>query len=145
MSNKTMTQDGFTLVEVIASIAIISILLLGVGQWLNFTNKTAISNNVKLVTTHLAKASIERLKIQPDDFFTKEQMNGAPITYKNCQTNQCDKLYRLLINDETYELTVIVKQNDSEEKLNLINILVTVEQPKRHIKSSAEGYVIDET
>lgn len=144
MWKQKTTQSGFTLVEVIASIAIISIILLGVVQLMNFTNKTAISNNVKLVTTHLAKATIERMKIQPEDFFTQEQINGEPITYNSCLANQCDQLYRLRINDEPYEVTVTVSQNDEETELSLINVIVTVEHVKRNITSTVEGYVIDE-
>lgn len=136
--------EGFTLVEVLASIVIISIILLGVVQLFNFTNKTAVSNNVKLVTTHLAKATIERMKIQSEDYFLPEQINGEPITKDNCQITNCTTLYQLTVNDETYDVAVIVNQNDEEVELHLINVIVTVIHANKDIKSTVEGYVIDE-
>jgi len=136
--------DGFTLVEVLASIVIISIILLGVVQLMNFTNKTAITNNVKLVTTHLAKATIERMKIKSEDYFLPEQINGEPITKENCQITSCKNLYRLTINDESYDVIVIVSQNSEEVELQLINVIVTVKHSNKNIKSTVEGYVIDE-
>ena len=57
------SRNGFTLVEVLAAIVIISIILIGVVNLLHFTNKTAYSNNAKLVSINLAKASIERIKL----------------------------------------------------------------------------------
>ena len=53
------SERGFTLVEVLASVVIISIVLIGVVNLLIFTNKTAVSNNDKLVAINLAKASID--------------------------------------------------------------------------------------
>lgn len=137
---------GFTLVEVLASVVIISVILLGVAQLFNFTNKTAVSNNIKLVTTHLAKASIERIKIQPEAYFTEEQIaESAPITLNNCKGENCETLYQLIINDDVYHVTVYPSQDEKESDLRLINVLVEVEHEKRGLKSTVEGYVINET
>jgi len=141
------TQKGFTLVEVLASIVIISVILLGVAQLMLFTNKTAVSNNSKLVTTHLAKATMERIKIEPDTYFSFSNVSTEKKEYtkNNCQVENCEELYEFYVNDQTYDVTVQVSQNDEEKELDLINVFVTVQQANKNTKSSVEGYVVDET
>ena len=56
-------QKGFSLIEVIASIVIISIVLLSFFQLFVQSNKTAAANNEKLVVINLADAQLERLKL----------------------------------------------------------------------------------
>ena len=144
--DKSKFDGGFTLVEVLASILIISIILLGVAQLMLFTNKTATSNNSKLITTHLAKATIERIKIKPEDYFPLDNIGTGRKEYSknNCQPTGCDQWYELLVNDQTYDVTVEVSQNLEEKELNLINIFVKVKQSNREIQSSLEGYVVHE-
>lgn len=140
-------EKGFTLVEVLASIVIISIILLGVGQLMLFANKTATSNNTKLVTTHLAKATIARIKIEPEAYFLLESVTEGGDTFdkSSCMPHDCQSLYEFYVNDETYDVIVRVSQNSSERDLNLFNVHVTVKHSSRPIQSSVEGYVVDET
>ena len=139
-------DNGLTLVEVLASIVIISVILLGVVQLLSFANKTAMSNNSKLVTTHLAKATIERIKTVPETYFSFYDINSESMTYtkNNCIPEACENLYQWNVNDRTYEVTVKVSQTNEEKILDLINVVVTVELSGKNIKSTVEGYVIDE-
>lgn len=144
-------EKGFTLVEVLASIVIISVILLGVVNLFTFTNKTAISNNNKLVTTHLAKATIERIKIQPNTYFSFNNITSEEISYtkNNCKPTNCTGLYQFNVNDELYNVTVTVSQTNrqsiKEEELGLVNIVVEVKHDEKKLKSTVEGYVIDET
>src|SRR5690625_6696683 len=91
------TQKGFTLVEVLASIVIISVILVGVAQLMLFTNKTAVSNNSKLVTTHLAKATMERIKIEPEAYFPFSNVTSEKKEYtkNNCHPTEDRKSTRL--------------------------------------------------
>lgn len=139
------TEKGFTLVEVLASIVIISILFLGIVQLLNFTNKTAVSNNAKLVSTHLAKATIERIKIKPDEFFPTDEIKTKTYDKSNCIPAHCEELFTFLVNDEVYDVYVKTSQNTEEYKLNLINVVVTIEQQNKNLTSTVEGYVVNET
>lgn len=140
-------EKGFTLVEVLASILIISIILLGAAQLMMLTNKTATSNNSKLVTTHLAKASIERIKIDPEAYFSFETIEAVEREYTkdNCHPNACADLYEFLVNDEIYDVTLRVSQNLEEKELNLVNIFVKVKQSNKDIQTTVEGYVVHET
>lgn len=143
---KNRNENGFTLVEVLASIVIISIILLGVSQLMNFTSKAAETNKTKLVTTHLAKASIERIKIKPEDYFQFSANDAAGKTYTraNCQGNDCS-VYEFDVNDQTYDVEVKVSQSDTknEKELGLIKVLVKVELRDKYINSQVEGYVSD--
>lgn len=139
-------RNGFTLVEVLAAIVIISIILIGVVNLLNFTNKTAYSNNAKLVSINLAKATMERIKIQPDQFFNKDDVTEEEVLYTSntCKPKDCQSVYKLYVNDQTYNVEVKVRQNKDEETLQLINTVVTVKlasDDQRMIESTVEGYV----
>lgn len=139
-------QTGFTLVEILASIVILSVIFIGIFQLFMFTSKTATSNNTKLVTTHMAKATIERIKIDHESFFQQEKVKPDPIIYtkNNCEPNHCEQLYEFFINDNVYEVEVKISQNANEKDLELINVVVTVEQIDKKVKSKVEGYVIYE-
>lgn len=140
------SRNGFTLVEVLAAIVIISIILIGVVNLLHFTNKTAYSNNAKLVSINLAKASIERIKLQPEAYFDLGNIIDTTYTSNNCVPKDCSSLYQLKVNDQTYEVKLQISQNEEEKKLQLINCVVTVKlnDDYRNIESTVEGYVIYE-
>ena len=155
------SERGFTLVEVLASVVIISIVLIGVVNLLIFTNKTAVSNNDKLVAINLAKASIERIKIEasdhdyerdgafpyfrlPDeepDYIGRDANNPEQYDGTNCHSDECERFYAPVINDVAYEVYVFVNQTEHEANLNLINVVVRVEHPDKQVSSTVEGYV----
>lgn len=62
---KYKKESGFTLIEVVASIVIITIILLSFSQLFIQSNKTAAYNNEKLVAINMAEAELERLKMSP--------------------------------------------------------------------------------
>lgn len=141
-------EKGVTLVEVLASIVIISIILLGVFSLLTFTNKTAVSNNAKLVSINLAKATIERMKVKPDDYFYNfEELKAKTAEFEvvydheDCRTSECETLYLPVVNDQTYHVEITVSQTNEERNLKLLNVVVTVSLAERNIKSVVEGYV----
>lgn len=154
-------EKGVTLVEVLASIVIISIILLGVFSLLTFTNKTAVSNNAKLVSINLAKATIERMKVKPDDYFYNfEELKAKTAEFEvvydheDCHRShedfhtsesesecKCETLYLPVVNDQTYHVEITVSQTDEERDLKLLNVVVTVSLAERNIKSVVEGYV----
>lgn len=147
--NKQNKEKGFTLVEVLASIVILSIIVIGIFQMFIFSGNTATSNQTKLVTTHLAKATIERIKIDHESFFPIDivEPNNEKHTFNknNCSNySNCD-LFLVKVNDLDYEIEVTVSQNTEHEKeLNLINVIVQVTQPDKNLHSKVEGYVVDE-
>lgn len=140
-------EQGVTLVEVLASIVIISIILMGVFSLLTFTNKTAVSNNSKLVSINLAKATIERMKVASEEFLDMDEIKNKAVPFEevidkdNCVPANCADLYEHDVNDQTYHVEITVSQTSEEEQLNLLNVVVTVSLEERNIKSIVEGYV----
>lgn len=131
-------EKGFSLIEVIASIVIISIVLLSFFQLFIQSNKTAVANNEKLVVINLADAELERLKLDP---FTET----LPIPNSNSYNINKNKIVTL--NNKTYSVNIKGTQNagtnntTSEKDLKLINVWITVTAPNGKTKSSVEGYV----
>src|SRR5690625_1867523 len=148
------TEKGFTLIEVIASLVIISIILLGSYGLLIFSNETAQSNNDKLVAINIGKATIERLKIEPQSYFgnMREFISESDFSYTftsdNCLPVNCEEIYQLYVNDRIYDVVVTISQNEaaidergySEIDLGLINVLVKVEL-NDSVLHQVEGYV----
>lgn len=139
-------ERGFTLVELLASVVILSIIIIGIFQLFVFTSKTATSNQTKLVTTHLAKATIERVKVDAETFFPMDHIPDESIDKNNCHHYEhvdCH-LYEIKINDLDYDVVLDVSQSEEEEALHLINVIVTVTQEESNLSSKVEGYVVDE-
>src|SRR5690606_9298817 len=68
---QSKNESGFTLVEVLASLVIISIIFIGAFNLIISTNEVAVSNNNRLVAINLGKATIERIKVDPFSYFSK--------------------------------------------------------------------------
>lgn len=147
-------QTGFTLVEVLASVVLISIVLIGVFNLMIFTNKTATSNNEHLVAINLGKATIERMKLDYGSFIEKPSSKPDYVFDRNgketydlhkCQAlfedKQCKMLYKPKINNKDYNIVIDVSQNHEEKRLKLINVVVTVKDIDNKMNHKVEGYV----
>lgn len=140
-------QQAFTLVEVAASLTIISIILLGAYQLMISTNETAVYNNQRLVAINLGKSTMDRVKMEPFSYFNPpdENVNLNEDEYEytdvNCEPENCQGLYNAIINDKEYSITLTVSQDDDEKRLKLINVLVDVELSEGNISHQVEGYV----
>jgi|SRR5699024_2860382 len=141
-------ERGFTLVELLASVIILSIIIIGIFQMFIFSTKTASSNETKLVTTHLAKATIERVKVDAESFFPFNEVEKEEKSISNANCHElngvdCD-LFNMKVNDLEYEVELRVSQDEDEATLNLINVIVTVKQTDTNLSSKLEGYVVHE-
>ena len=108
------SEQGFSLVEVIASIVIIGIVLLSFSHFFINTNKTAVKNNEKLILMNLANAELERLKLVGYNATTTptsaiSDFNGylVDITNVDCTTNNTLSLC---------DVKIEVKSNSTEAK-----------------------------
>ena len=154
-------EDGVSLIELIASIAIVTILLISFAQLFIQANKTAAYNNEKLVTINLADAMLARLQ---SETFTKK----ASITNVNdyfiepANTNPAKRRIPTTIqmNGKSYSISYKASQStenfnrsapagnstkepfSTEKNLDLIKVVVTVASPDGKTKSSTEGYVV---
>jgi len=144
-------NKGFTLVEVLVSVVLLSIIILTFSNLFIFSNKTAVSNNEKLVAVHLAKATLERIKLDPFSYIkdprvgsTNYQTNPITFTKDACPTAvPCQNLFSITINDRTYNTSVTATQKSGEKTLKLVNLVVEVQlansTPK--VSTKIEGYV----
>ena len=122
-------NKGFTLVEVVVSVTILAIILLTFGTIFVFTNQTAISSNEKLVALHLARGTLERLKVDPE-FYDDKIKNGEVIIEE--------------INDKKYYITIhyqLDKVSSQNEELVPVLIEVKKEGHLYPISVKVEGYV----
>lgn len=139
--NTIKEETGFSLIEVVASVVIISIALLSCIQLIIHTNKTADLNNDKLVAINLADGILEKLK-------------ATTITQDTSITNVNDYFHSepttMSINGRDYTISYSASQSTTqpsssaaytEEQLNLIKVVVTVTSPNGKTKGSSEGYV----
>ena len=125
-------ESGFTLIEIIASIVIITLVLLSFSQLFIQSSKTAAHNNEKLVLINLADAELERVRNDPFTLFTK------PLTSPISTT----KTKSLLLNGQNYNVTINAYQSQDEFNMEIFNVLVTVGSNNSNSKTSVEGYVV---
>lgn len=128
-------QRGFSLIEVVAALVIITIVLLSFSQLFIQSNKTAAYNNEKLVAINMAEAELERLKLMP--FAEYLPPLGTTDPYKFETTS--DIVKKLYSNGDNYLLSIKATQSPDEKIRNLINIVVTVRY--KNSKSTVEGYI----
>lgn len=101
-------EKGFTLIEVLASLVIVTIILLAFSQIFISNNQYANKNTEKLVVVNLADAYLERIRVtamyreKEIDFFVFE-MNG-----------------------KAYQVKVESNQTQEEKDRKIQNVVVTV-------------------
>lgn len=134
-------QSGFSLIEVVASVVILSIILISFFQLIIQSNTVVQHNSDRFVLINLADAELERLQVL--QFTTIEQFDQ----YISSRTSQtiADKEFSVQIKKEAAKR--ITSQSDinvaNEATLNLYNVTVTVSETIGNKTSSsvAEGYV----
>ncbi|MCH4825619.1 MAG: type II secretion system GspH family protein [Planococcus sp. (in: firmicutes)] len=135
-------EKGFTLLEVLAAMAILSIVLMSFMAVFANTDRLAIRNSEKLIIINLADAYLERIKINPSEF-----IGTLPPTLTSCPSPDTSKKCKTVtvtpdpINEKTYAVTIIMKQDSTEQGLKLLDTTVQVSSADSKIKSSVEGYV----
>ncbi|MEY9969736.1 prepilin-type N-terminal cleavage/methylation domain-containing protein [Lysinibacillus sp. RC46] len=144
------SQRGFSLIEVVASLVLISIILLSFAQIFISTNKTATVNTEKLVTVNLADAVLAKLKSDPlTKIATKDLNDYFKDTGEPPDAKKKNPPLEIDLNGKTYTITYTPSQNSNkyvnsdftEKDLNLIKVVVTVTSQNGKTKGSSEGYV----
>lgn len=138
-------NEGFTLVETLASMVLLVIILLCFMQIFIQTNNEAKQNNEKLVVINLADGVLEGLKVKP----MKEIKTATDVQDYFTSTNPAAPTDSLSFNGKTYKVTYSASQSTtkykngfySEKDLKLMKVVVTVISPNGKTKSSSEGYV----
>ena len=130
-------EKGFSLIEVIASILLLSIVLVSFFTFFIQTNKAAVTNNEKLVVINLADAVLERLKLDP----TLDKPEYAEKLVSTLSTGNPFTFTLEKMNGKDYDASVKVTQSNDEKSIKLFNVVVTVTAQNGNTKSSVEGYV----
>lgn len=125
-------EKGFTLVEVLASLVIISIVLMSFMAIFTNTNRLAVSNSEKLVVINLADAYLERIKMSPGEFITPSPINKTSMSKAIPNHN---------MNGKEYEVSLKVSPPKDGRNLKLLDIVVTVSLENSNLSSSVEGYI----
>jgi prepilin-type N-terminal cleavage/methylation domain-containing protein len=139
-----LSEKGFSLIEVLISLFILSTSVLAISHFFHQANEISTGNNNKLVATHLARMTLEKVKYDYSSFEITKTANHYDISI--CTTTQCERLFQPMINNIVYNIAIEVKsQTAGEEEINLFPIKVTVlYQAKQQTKSTTvEGYVTD--
>lgn len=157
-------EKGFTLIEVLASLVIISIVLMSFMSIFSNTNALAVSNSEKLVVINLADAYLERVKVDPKGTlnFTDEtkslmeelsMVDCAMIEPVASVKRKCKEKILVLdkINGKDYNVLLSFSQTmdidntdttvNTEKDISLLNVVVTVTAVQSNISSSVEGYI----
>ncbi|WOV88721.1 prepilin-type N-terminal cleavage/methylation domain-containing protein [Sporosarcina oncorhynchi] len=140
-------QKGFSLLEVVASLVIITIVLLSFYPMIINAKKISNSNMDRLVMINLAEATLNRLKadqyayIEQPSNQTSYLFNSKKYTYSNCSTENCKELYLMQLNGENYHLVIKVSQDEKEAKSNLLNIIVSIKNDEKNTQFNVEGYI----
>ena len=153
----SQNENGISLIEVVASLAIITLILLSFSQFFIQAKKTSAYNNEKIVTINLADGVLARLQNR-----TYTNLNTSDLSVYFQDTQQSDPLLKnpptaIQINDKVYTVTYKLSQAPeklkkeevpisyySEAELGLIKVVVTVTSPNGKTKGSSEGYVVIE-
>lgn len=123
--------------EVLTSLAIISIVLLSFFQLIINSNENAASNNEKLVMIYLADAELERLKIDPSNLFL--------VDLENSTFEIKEKLEKVIkLNNKNYKVSIKTSQNNDEKKMKLLNVVIKVRLDSSKSSSAVEGYIVYE-
>ena len=136
---RKIPEGGFTLVEVLASLAIISTLVIAFMNIYVSANQKAVNNNNKLVAVHLAKGMLERVKLDSSTYI-KEPLSQCP---EKDSDGGCLFRTGYRINGNNYEVRIKYSQTEEEKKMGLVNVVVEAKLDKgsSSISSKVEGYV----
>lgn len=119
-------EQGFTLVEVVLSVAILFIVALAMMQFFVFSQKTTVANQDKLVATNIAQTVFERVKGGAyifDNTFPKEYSKDS------CSPGDtaCLNGYIVHINNKDYFIVIRVDE-EYDMRLHFVDVWVRDEK-----------------
>jgi prepilin-type N-terminal cleavage/methylation domain-containing protein len=144
-------DHGFTLIEVLASILILTILATVFFQMFIFSQKTTTSNQDKLVALNVAQGVLERIKhgsyseitnISPETqvAYPKTYNLSDCASYDEPEKSACEKRYKIKVNDIDYSIAIIVGEK-VETGLSVYPVEVKVNGDDGKLKSKVKGFV----
>jgi prepilin-type N-terminal cleavage/methylation domain-containing protein len=137
-----LSEKGFSLIEVLLSLTILSVSVIGISQFYNQANQISSGNNNKLVATNLARMTLERVQHDYSSF----DITSTVGTYNKtvCQTTECQNLYEVTINNIPYNVEIGVQRQSANEvlvKLFPVKVTIKYEVNNKVRTTAVEGYV----
>ena len=118
-------QDGFTLLEILASVVILGILLTVFFQLFIFSQKTTTTNQEKLEEINIAETVLEKIKNRDEDI----KISG-PGMFKRYYDKESDKIFRE--DEEGYDKDFHILIEVIEKELGLYSVEITVTGNQTH-------------
>ena len=120
------SEKGFTLIEILASISLITIIIIAVSTaFINYANFTKILEN-KLTSVHVAEELVTVIKNNDE---LAELLNTTTEYNTGCATPKqvpLDKLPYVLANYSQYNPTIWICQSPDEEQLDLYRVKINI-------------------
>jgi prepilin-type N-terminal cleavage/methylation domain-containing protein len=137
-------NHGFTLLEILVSIAILGLLAAVFFQFFILSQKTTNGNQEKLVAINIAQGVLERIKFGVYPEITEPPASPVidyPKTYLKADcTIECDKKYTIKINNVDYKIEIDVFEK-LESEMNLHTVEVKVLGKNDKVQSTVKGFV----
>lgn len=145
MCRNFLNKKGFSLIEVLAALVLISIILLSLMNMLVSNYATSYRNLDKLMTTQLADTYLARASNMPLSFATAPTVQEL----QNHIATSTEFPKEENLNGDRYIIAYQIKQststntttNLSEKQLNLYTLVVEVTKQGTPVKSKTEGYI----
>ncbi|WP_174732733.1 type IV pilus modification PilV family protein [Mesobacillus harenae] len=142
-------NNGFTIIEVLASIVILVILLTIFFQFFIFSKSASSNNQEKLVAINIAQKVLEQIKADAYPEITENADPAITYPYTYDKESSCDSLeasetagcinrYVTHINKTSYLTKIIVNE---EMEMRLHSVEVIIEDDNGKIKSKVKGFV----
>ncbi|QII81241.1 prepilin-type N-terminal cleavage/methylation domain-containing protein [Jeotgalibaca arthritidis] len=127
------SEEGFTLIEILASISLITIIIIAVSTaFINYANFTKILEN-KLTSVHVAEKLVTEIKDNNELaqlLNSLNKNNTDPNYWATPRQFSSDELPNVLatykLNNSQYKPTISICQSPDEKKLDLYRVKINI-------------------
>jgi prepilin-type N-terminal cleavage/methylation domain-containing protein len=138
-----LSEKGFSLIEVLASLSILSISVIAISHFFLQSEEISAGNNRKLVAANLARMTLDRVQQNYTSYGIKVPNGEDTFSLSHCHdlpSDDCENLYSTIINNTKYEINLFIKESTEKEvDMSILPVTVTISYLDK--QTSVEGYV----
>ncbi|MBB6445856.1 type IV pilus modification PilV family protein [Bacillus benzoevorans] len=138
-------EGGYTLIEILAGVFILSIVLTVFFQFFIFSQKTTTDNKEQLVALKLAETVLEQIISNKngyqDDFVYVEGEPQAQTYSCEKEDTTCNDRYYFMFNNNEYEAQITVGAQQEDLRIYKITVKIYGEMNKEKPLSEVKGLV----